>query len=106
MPASEANVELDLNSKTFQANLFALDRDTQRAALETLRKITALTWPEVYRDTGLKWEKIARLTEAETGGAVYSIRLTRSRRATACRAGNMMRFLSIPPDHDATYGRK
>jgi hypothetical protein len=28
------------------------------------------------------------------------------RRAIAFREGNQLRFLSIAPDHDATYGRK
>ena len=106
MPAGDAKVELDLNSQRFQANLFVLDRDTQRAVMETLRKISSLTWPEVYRDSGLKWEKISRVTPPAGVSATYSLRLTRARRATACRDGNIMRLLTIPPDHDATYGRK
>jgi len=34
------------------------------------------------------------------------MRITQSRRATAYREGNFMRFLTIAQDHDAAYGRK
>jgi hypothetical protein len=34
------------------------------------------------------------------------MRITQSRRATAYREGNFMRFLAIAQDHDAAYGRK
>jgi hypothetical protein len=37
---------------------------------------------------------------------VYSLRISRSRRATAHRDGEFMRLLTIAPDHDATYGKK
>ena len=106
MPASDLKVEIDLNDRGFQRDLFALDREVQRAAIETLRKISNLTWTEVYRDAGLKWEKVNSIKPLKGISAIYSLRLTRARRATAWREGNIMRFLSIPPDHDATYGRK
>jgi hypothetical protein len=106
MPASDPRVDLDLNDPDFQAQLFALDRDLQRAVLETLRKIRSLTWSEVYRDQGLKWEKIASIVPPKGAPAVYSLRITRSCRATAYRQGNVMRLLAVYPDHDATYGRK
>ena len=38
--------------------------------------------------------------------AIYSLRITQSRRCTAFRDGDYMRFLTIAPDHDSTYGRK
>ena len=106
MRADEPKVELDLNDPDFQARLFALDSELQRAALETLRKIRSLTWSEVYRDNGLKWEKISSIPPPKGVLAVYSLRITRSCRATAYRQGNAMRLLLISPDHDATYGRK
>ena len=39
-------------------------------------------------------------------GAVYTLRITQSRRASAYRDGNFLRFLTIAPDHDAAYGKK
>jgi hypothetical protein len=38
--------------------------------------------------------------------ALYSLRITQARRAVAYREGDFLRLLSIPPDHDATYGKK
>jgi hypothetical protein len=106
MPAVEPTVALDLNDPDVQSQLFALDKDLQRAAMETFRKIRQLTWSDVYRDTGLKWEKIARIAPAKGLPEVYSLRITRARRVTAYRDGNVMRLLTIAPDHDSTYGRK
>ena len=74
--------------------------------METLKKLSQMTWAQVYRDQGLKWEKIGGMVPPAGIGAVYTLRLTQSRRATAFRDGDFMRFLSIPPDHDATYGKK
>ena len=106
MPADDPRVVLDLNNPRFQADLFALEWDTQRAVIETLRKISRLSWAEIYRDTGLKWEKVDSVKRPKDITNLFSLRLTRARRALAWREGNVMRFLSIPPDHDATYDRK
>jgi len=65
-----------------------------------------MTWDQVYRDGGLKWEKIRSIAPPEGVSAVYSLRLSQSRRAIAYRDGNLMKLMSIPPDHDATYGKK
>jgi hypothetical protein len=100
-----ANVQLDLNNEVFQQGWFRLDKEEQQRVLDTLKKIGQLTWNQVYRDTGLKWEKI--VSAAGPGGSViYSLRITRSRRATALRQDNFMRFLTVEPDHDSTYGKK
>lgn len=65
-----------------------------------------MTWPQVYADQGLKWEKVYSVQPPQGVDAVYSLRLSKSLRAVAYRDGNLMRFLAIPPDHDATYGKK
>ena len=74
--------------------------------LKTLNKFRQLTWGQVYGDTGLKWEKIASVTPPAGITAVYSLRITQARRATAYRDGSFIRFLTIAADHDATYGKK
>ena len=38
--------------------------------------------------------------------AIYTLRITQPRRATAYRDGNFMRLLTIAPDHDAAYGKR
>ena len=38
--------------------------------------------------------------------AVYSLRITRSRQATAFGSTIFMRFLTIEHDHDSTYGKR
>ena len=99
-------VLLDLNNPTFQANLFGLQKPERHAALDTLNKIRQLTWSQVYRDNGLKWEKIVSVRAPAGIDAIYSLRITQSRRATAMRDGVYMRLLTIAPDHDSTYGIK
>jgi hypothetical protein len=73
--------------------------------MTTLNKIRQLTWIQLYRDKGLKWEKISSIKPPQGIDAVYSLRISRARRATAHRDGDFIRFLTIAPDHDATYGK-
>ena len=102
----EALVRLDLNSPVFQANLLNLQKPERHAALDTLNKIRQLTWNQLYRDNGLKWEKIASIKPPAGIDAIYSLRITQSRRATAYREGDFIRFLTVAPDHDGAYGKK
>jgi len=104
--SSTALVRLDLNNPVFQSNLLTLQKPERHAALDTLNKIRQLTWDQVYRDNGLKWEKISSVVPPAGVDAIYSLRITQARRATAYRDGEFMRFLTVAPDHDTTYGRK
>jgi hypothetical protein len=108
MVSSESidNVLLDLNNPTFQENLFVLQKPERLAALDTLKKIRQLNWAQVYRDNGLKCEKIVSVRLPQGIDAIYSFRITQSRRATAYRDGQYMRLLTVAPDHDSTYGKK
>jgi len=108
MASSESmdNVLLDLNNPTFQANLFGLQKPERLAALDTLNKIRQLSWEQVYRDNGLKWEKIVSVRAPVGIDAIYSLRITQARRATAFRDGQHMRLLTVASDHDSTYGKK
>jgi hypothetical protein len=105
-PDTNAFVRLDLNNPVFQENLLTLQKPERQAALETLNKLRRMTWNQVYRDQGLKWEKIVSVTPPAGVAVVYSLRITQSRRATAYRDGDFIRLLTISPDHDATYGKK
>ncbi len=103
---SDAKVRLDLNNPVFQESLLTLQKPDRHAALDTLNKIRQLTWNQVCRDPGLKWEKISSVKSPARIDAVFSIRITQSRRATAYRDGDFMRLLTIASDHDAAYDRK
>ena len=102
----ESPLRLDLNNPVFQTQLFTLPKPERHSALETLNKLRQMTWSQVYRDKGLKWEKIISVKPPSGIDAIYSLRITQSRRATAYREGEFLRFLTIAPDHDATYGKK
>ena len=106
MAANDALVRLDLNNPVFQEHLFHLQKTDRHAAVDTLKKIRQLTWAQLYQDNGLKWEKIVSVKPPLGIDAIYSLRITKSRRCTAYRDGDYMRFLTIAPDHDSTYGRK
>ncbi|NOT11709.1 MAG: hypothetical protein HOP23_07760 [Methylococcaceae bacterium] len=99
-------VRLDLNNPVFQENLLTLQKPERHAALDTLNKLRQMTWNQVYRDGGLNWEKIISVKLPKEIEAIYSLRITNSRRATAYRDGEFIRLLSITPDHDSTYGKK
>lgn len=87
----------------FQPSLLGLPKPERHAALDTLDKLRQLTWEQVYRDHGLKWERIASVQPPTGVDAVYSLRINLSRRATAYRDGDYTRLLTIADDHDSTY---
>jgi hypothetical protein len=99
-------LQLDLNNEVFQENWLTLDKPERNRVTDTLRKLRQLTWDQLYRDQGLKWEKVASVKPPQGIDAIYTLRITQSRRATAYRDGNFLRLLTIAPDHDAAYGKK
>ena len=90
----------------FQEQLLTLQKVERHAALDTLNKIRQLTWNQAFFDPGIKWEKITSIKPPARIDAVYSLRISRSRRATAHREAEYMRLLTSAPDLDATYGMK
>ena len=91
-------VRLDLNFPEFQAQLFDLDAGELRQAIKTLRKVSGLTWQQVYADHGLKWE------ELKSAKGRFTVRVTRQCRAVVSRDGEFMCFLALHFDHDSAYG--
>lgn len=107
MPSDpDASIRLDLNNPVFQSNLLTLQKHERHAALDTLNKLRQMRWNQAYRDNGLKWEKIGSIKPPPGVDAIYSLRITQARRATAYRDGDFMRLLTIAPDHDSAYGKK
>lgn len=105
-PDLDIPVRLDINNPVFQENLLTLQKPERHAALDTLNKLRQMTWSQVYRDNGLKWEKIVSVKPPNGIDAIYSLRITQARRATAYREGEFIRFLTVAADHDSTYGKK
>ena len=103
---NEKRVRLDLNNEVLQENLLGLNKVESALVLNTLRKLRQITWAQMYRDSGLKWEKIDSVKPPKGIDAVYSLRITQARRATAYREADFMRVLTIQQDHDSTYGKK
>ena len=99
-------LQLDLNNEVFQENWLTLDKSERNRVTDTLRKLRQLTWDQLYRDQGLKWEKVVSVKPPKGIDVVYTLRITQSRRATAYRDGNFLRFLTIAPDHDTAYRKK
>lgn len=104
MSPGSGRVRLDLNNSVFQRNLFNLSKEQQRVVLTTLGKLLEMTWDQIYRDSGLKWELIASRT-GERGEKLYSLRMGKGFRAVAFREGDLLRFVSLHPDHDSAYAR-
>ena len=103
-------VLLDLNYPPFLKSVFALEKNDKIQLIKQLEKISKLSWMDVQRDPGLKWEKIhpvpislQRYLLDDKTRALYSIRLTQAKRAVVLREGDYMRFLALPKDHDSTY---
>lgn len=110
MSAASSAVLLDLNYPPFLESLFALEKTDKIQLIKQLEKISRLTWADVQRDPGLKWERIQPIPISlqrhfldNKQHTLYSIRLTQAKRAVVLREGDYMRFLALPKDHDSTY---
>ncbi len=97
-----APVQLDLNNPVFQRHLFALQKREQLEVLGTLRKLSKMTWQQVYGDRGLKWERIYS-REGPRGSKLYIFRIGRGFRGVAYREKDWLRVLSLHPIHDTAY---
>ncbi len=97
-----SKILLDLNNPVFQQDLFNLQKAEALAILKTFRKISQLTWEQLYQDQGLKWEKISS-KKGKNGETLYSLRITQKCRGIAVREGDYLRLLSLHSDHDSAY---
>jgi len=96
------SVLLDLNNPVFQQTLFSLQKGDKIRVLTTLKKISTMTWLQVYRDKGLRWEMIHSRVGPH-GHRLYSFRISKGFRALAYREETWLRLLSLHPDHDSAY---
>jgi len=95
-------IRLDLNNPVFQNALFHLTKNDQRNILNTLKKLTSMTWQQIYSDRGLKWEAILS-QKGPKGCRLYTFRINKEFRAIGYRDRLWLRILSLHPDHDSAY---
>ena len=93
---------LDMNQEEFQNEFFSLEKNEQRALLNTLRKIRELTWKQLYCDKGIRWELI-RSNKNKQIDNLYSFRFSQKYRGTAFREGDYLVLVGVFPDHDRAY---
>jgi hypothetical protein len=99
-------VRLDLNSPVFQENLLTLQEPERLAALDALGRLRQMRWSQVYRDKGLNLEKILSVRPPAGVDAIYSLRITQSRRATVrpCPGALGTRFPAVTSTLSLTRG--
>jgi len=95
-------VAIDMNTVEFQQSMFKLEKVEQRTLLNTLHKMSQLTWGDLYVDKGIRWEEIIG-KKSETGQCLYSFRFSRKYRGVAYRKENSCILLETFPDHDGAY---
>jgi hypothetical protein len=104
VPIRGKRVVLDLNSEEFQTIFLSLETTELKQVAASLRRLRGMDWNAVYAHSGFNWESID-LFKAPNGSKVYSLRLSRKMRALAYRDGDLLRFISLHPDHDSAYER-
>jgi hypothetical protein len=103
VPAAHSRIRLDLNNPEFQ-EVFRLETAELRQVVASLRRLRELQWTEFYRHKGFPWEAIEHL-KAPNHARVHSLGLSERIRALAFRDGELLRFVSLHPDHDSAYER-
>lgn len=97
-----SKILIDMNNPAFQKDLFALDKNDQLTLIRVLKKISQLTWNELYKDQGLKWELIISKT-TKNNDRIYSFRFSQKYRALALIEESYLRLLTLHTDHDSAY---
>lgn len=98
-------LKLDLNFPGFQEDLFKLEKKELHALIRTLRRCAQMDFQQFTQSSGLNVEKI-RSMKTEQGHSIYSLRVSRSFRATFTVQEDFLRFIGLHTDHDSAYGRK
>ena len=98
-------MKLDLNFPGFQDDLFKLEKKELQALIRTLQTCAKLDFQQFIQSSGLNVEKIKSM-RTEQGHPLYSLRISRSFRATFTVQDDYLRFIALHPDHDSAYGKK
>ena len=98
----------DLSFPRLQNDLLNLEATEFNQMEETIKKIEKMTWDQIYKTSsktqkrGLNWEIIENQI-TRLGKKIASIRISKKFRARVCRDNQLMRFISLHPDHDSAY---
>lgn len=98
----------DLGFPRLQNELLNLEIAEFNQVEETVKKIEKMTWDQIYKTSsktqkrGINWEIIENQV-TRLGKKIASIRISKKFRARVCRDNQLMRFISLHPDHDSTY---
>ena len=95
-------MKLDLNFPDFQKDLFKLEKKELYALIKTLQTLSRMDFNQIRQSSGLNLERIKTMRTRKEN-TIYSIRITRSFRATLTIEGNYLRFISLHTDHDSAY---
>ena len=87
-------IRLDLNNAVFQSQWFGLEKEEGLAVLQTCVKLAALSWEELNRDRGFRWELI-HSRRGTDGSKLHSIRITKKMRAVVRRSGEFLEVLTL-----------
>lgn len=98
-------MKLDLNFPGFQEDLFRLEKKELHALIRTLRRCAKMDFQQFMQSSGLNVEKIKSM-QTEQGHSIYSLRISRSFRATFTVQEDFLRFIGLHPDHDSAYRQK
>jgi hypothetical protein len=93
---------LDMNQEEFQTQLFKLEKQEQRALLNTLEKIKKLSWEQLYHDKGIRWELINTVKNPKID-KLCSFRFSQKYRGTAYREGDYLILVELFTNHDGAY---
>ena len=95
-------MKLDLNFPDFQKDLFKLQKNQLVALIKSLTKLSKTNFDQLRRSSGFNLEKIKSM-KTRRQSAIYSIRISKSFRATLTIDDDYLRFISLHPDHDSAY---
>lgn len=89
----------------FDEEVIASELPIRKAVAKTVKILQGMTnINQLMNHQGLNFEKLHGFIDPETGGQLYSIRITQSARALTCLLnGPAIVLVSLHTEHDETY---
>lgn len=90
----------------FDEAVMAAELPVRKGAAKLLQLLHSLTLLELWRHSGLNFEKLHGMIEPTSGEQLYSLRVTGSARAITCLLqGPTIVLVSLHVQHDKAYRR-
>ena len=88
----------------FDEAVMAAELPVRKAAAKVLLLLQSITLQQLWRHSGLNFEKLHGMIEPTTGEQLYSLRVTGSARAITCLIkGPTIVLVSLHAQHDKAY---